>query len=139
MMNAYANFDDYLQDQEPKNRTIIRALRKFVRAVEPHLSEAVKWGNGCWVAGAEPVAYVYSDVGFVQFGFFGGSALKDPRGLLEGKGRYVRHIKVRASSDIDKQAFGALLRQAMRTRRPSQPRAAGKRAQPSRTARSSRS
>jgi len=48
----------------------------------------------------------------VQFGFFNGSSLKDPEGLLEGKGRYVRHIKVRAPSDIDQPAFEALLRQA---------------------------
>jgi hypothetical protein len=33
--------------------------------------------------------------------------------LLEGKGRYVRHIKVHDPSDIDKQAFAALLKQAV--------------------------
>jgi hypothetical protein len=48
----------------------------------------------------------------VQFGFFHGSALKDPKGLLEGKGQYVRHIKLRARSGIDEPAFAALLRQA---------------------------
>ncbi len=61
-----------------------------------------------------PVAYVYSATGYVQFGFFRGSALKDPRGLLEGKGKYVRHIKVRGPSEIDERAFAALLRQAAR-------------------------
>jgi hypothetical protein len=130
MMKSYANFDDYLRDQPPKNRAIIRALRKFVKAVEPQLSEAVKWGNGCWLAGAEPVAYVYSDAGLVQFGFFSGAALRDPRGLLEGKGQYVRHIKVRGSTDIDELAFGALLRQAARSRRPSQRRPVSKRGTP---------
>jgi hypothetical protein len=114
MMKAYSSFDDYVQDQAPKNQAIIRVLRRFVRATAPGLSEAVKWGNGCWVAGAEPVAYVYSDAGFVRFGFFRGSSLKDPRGLLEGNGRYVRHIKVRTPSAIDKRAFGALLKQAAR-------------------------
>jgi len=97
-MKAYANFDDYLKDQSPKNQVIIRALRKFVKRVEPGLGEAVKWGNGCWVSKNGPVAYVYSDTGYVQFGFFNGSSLKDPRGLLEGEGRYVRHIKVRDRS-----------------------------------------
>jgi hypothetical protein len=32
--------------------------------------------------------------------------------LLEGKGQYVRHIKVRSPSGIDEKAFAALLRQA---------------------------
>jgi hypothetical protein len=111
-MKAYETFDLYLADQPPKNRTLIRALRKFVKRVAPALEESVKWGNGCWVNGKDPVAYVYSDTGLVQFGFFRGASLDDPKGLLEGKGEYVRHIKVRKTADIDERAFGALLRQA---------------------------
>ena len=133
-MKKYASFDDYLDDQPAKNRTIIRALRRFVKRVEPGLEESVKWGNGCWVKektpkgkaakgktvkgktaeGKVPVSYVYSAPDYVQLGFFRGSSLKDPRGLLEGNGQYVRHIKVRKASDIDEDAFTALLRQAAR-------------------------
>jgi hypothetical protein len=113
-MKAYESFDDYIADQAPKNQTIIRALRKFVKRVQPGLAETVKWGNGCWVGKKGPVAYVYSDAGFVQFGFFHGSALTDRLGLLEGKGRYVRHIKVHDRSEIDEKAFASLLRQAGR-------------------------
>ena len=112
-MKKYASFDAYLKGQSVRNQPIIRALRRFVKSVKPGLSEAVKWGNGCWLGSdGKPVAYVYSDTGFVQFGFLNGSSLKDPGGLLEGNGAYVRHIKVRASSDIDKRAFAALLKQA---------------------------
>jgi hypothetical protein len=117
-MKAYASFDDYLSDQPPGNRRIIQALRRLVHAVGPGLTEAVKWGNGCWVGAVEPVAYVYSDAGFVQFGFFRGATLEDPLGLLEGKGRYVRHIKVRAPGELDTPAIRALLRQAIRASRP---------------------
>ena len=80
----------------------------------PELEEAVKWGNGCWVKGKAPVAYVYSDKDHVQFGFIRGASLKDPKSLLVGKGQYVRHVKVRAVKDIDEAAFWALLRQAAR-------------------------
>jgi hypothetical protein len=111
-MKAYASFDLYLAGQAPRNQDVIRALRKFVKRVAPQLQESVKWGNGCWVQGKVPVAYVYSAPDHVQFGFFGGSALKDPRGLLKGEGKFVRHIKVSHRSDIDETAFGALLRQA---------------------------
>jgi hypothetical protein len=113
-MKAYATFDLYLADQSPENRKIIRALRRFVRRVAPKLQESVKWGNGCWLKGKAPVAYVYSADGYVQLGFFRGASLADPRGLLEGKGEYVRHVKVRKVADIDAAAFGALLRQAAR-------------------------
>ncbi len=74
----------------------------------------MKWGNGCWLKGKVPVAYVYSDKGYVQFGFIRGSALDDPKKLLHGKGAHVRHIKVRATSDIDARSFAAYLRQAIK-------------------------
>jgi hypothetical protein len=121
-MKTYASFDEYLADQSPKNQATIRALRKFVKRTAPELSEAVKWGNGCWLGKKGPVAYVYSDTGFVQFGFFRGAALIDAQGLLEGKGQYVRHIKVRSPSGIDEQAFAALLRQAAGSK-PGRPKA----------------
>ena len=113
-MKVYATFDEYLADQAPRNQNVIRALRKFVKRIAPQLQESVKWGNGCWVHGKAPVAYVYSAPEHVQFGFFGGSSLRDPAGLLKGEGKFVRHVKVRTRSDIDETAFERLLRQAVK-------------------------
>jgi len=113
-MKAYATFSKYLADQAPRNRSIIRALRTFVKRVAPQLQESVKWGNGCWLDGKTPVAYVYSAPDHVHFGFVRGSALKDPKGLLQGNSQYVRHIKVFKRAEINERAFGALLRQAMK-------------------------
>lgn len=120
-MKAYASFDAYLADQAPRNRAIIRALRGFVRRAAPRLQESVKWGNGCWVKGTIPIAYVYSAPDHVQFGFFAGAALEDPKGLLRGEGRFVRHVKVKQRAAIDEPAFAALLRQAMRRGAPARP------------------
>ena len=113
-MKRYASFDDYLAGQAAKNQPIIRALRRFVKRAVPKLEESVKWGNGCWLKGKVPVSYVYSAQDYVQFGFFRGASLKDPKGLLHGEGAYVRHIKVYKPSDIDDKAFRALLKQAAR-------------------------
>jgi hypothetical protein len=114
-MKAYATFDLYQADQSAKNRKVIAALRELVKRVAPKLDESVKWGNGCWLRAGAPVSYVYSAADHVQFGFFRGAALDDPRGLFEGKAQYVRHIKVRTVDEIDEKAFAALLRQAMKT------------------------
>jgi hypothetical protein len=111
-MKAYPSFDEYLKDQPPRNQAVIRALRRLVRRVQPKLAEVVKWGNGCWVDGTTPIAYVYSAPDHVQFGFFWGSSFKDPKRLLHGNGKYVRHTKVRKPSEVDEKAFAALLRQA---------------------------
>ena len=61
---------------------------------------------------SSPVAYVHCEHDHVQFGFFGGSALKDPKRLLKGQGKFVRHIKVVKRTDIDEATFAALLKQA---------------------------
>jgi uncharacterized protein YdhG (YjbR/CyaY superfamily) len=53
-MKTYTSFDDYLKDQNPSNQAIIRALRRLVKRVVPGLSEAVKWGNGCWISSNRP-------------------------------------------------------------------------------------
>jgi hypothetical protein len=112
-MKAYATFDLYLRDQRPRNRAVLRALRAFVRKTAPSLEESVKWGNGCWLSDGAPIAYVHSDADHVQFGFIRGASLRDPRGLLQGNGRFVRHTKVRRAEDIDRKAFAALLAQAV--------------------------
>ena len=44
-MKKYGSFDEYFADQSPKNRSIIRTLRTFVKRVAPGLQESVKWGN----------------------------------------------------------------------------------------------
>jgi len=113
-MKRYATFDAYLAGQAAKNRTIIRAFRKFVKRVAPQLQESVKWGNGCWLKGKVPVSYVYSAPDHVQFGFFRGASLKDPKGLLRGEGQYVRHVRVTKTSEFDVKAVRALLKQAAR-------------------------
>lgn len=112
-MKAYASFDLYLADRPPEQRRLIQALRRFVRRIAPTLQESVKWGNGCWLAGKAPVAYVYSAPDHVQFGFLRGSSLADPQRLLVGNGQYVRHVKVRRPADIDEHAFAALLLQTL--------------------------
>jgi hypothetical protein len=121
-MPAYPSFDAYLAAQSPRHQRLIRELRKFVKRTAPELQEAVKWVNGCWVKGKVPVSYVYCAPDYLQFGFFGGAALKDPGGLLHGDGRYVRHVKVRRSSDIDERAFARLLEHAVALTGGSHPR-----------------
>ena len=113
-MKRYASFDAYARDQSPRNQAMIRSLRAIVKRSAPKLTESVKWGNGCWLAGEDPVAFVYSRPEYLEFGFFRATDLDDPAGLLEGKGRYVRHVKMRTPADTRRPAALKLLRQAAR-------------------------
>lgn len=112
-MKKYPSFDEFYRDQSPKTRAVLRALRRFVKTAAPKLVESVKWGNGCWLLGDAPVCFAHIEPDHVQFGFFHGARLEDPKALLQGSAQYVRHIKLRKPTDIQATAFKALLKQAI--------------------------
>lgn len=115
-MKAYADFDAFVADQGPAPQALIRKLRRLVKRAAPALVEGVKWGNGCWTKGKKPVAFVHAAPDHLQFGFFAGALLKDPRKLLRGSGAWVRHVRIASTSDIDPPALTTLLRQAAKTK-----------------------
>ena len=57
-------------------------------------------------------AYVNAFTAHVNVGFFRGAELADPAQLLEGTGKKMRHVKVRARSDIKKRLFTSWIKQA---------------------------
>jgi hypothetical protein len=45
----------------------------------------------------------------INVGFFHGTSLPDPAGLLEGTGKFMRHVKVKPGLTFDKPALEALI------------------------------
>ncbi len=67
--------------------------------------------DGCPVACVEDVPFGYVNVfkAHVNVGFFFGAQLPDPRGLLEGSGKRMRHVKVKPGEELDSAALSALI------------------------------
>jgi len=65
--------------------------------------------DGCPVAclGDAPFGYVNVFAAHVNVGFFHGAALPDPARLLQGSGKFMRHVKLR----LEKATNGAALKQ----------------------------
>ena len=57
-------------------------------------------------------AYVNAFTSHVNVGFFYGAFLADPGGLLEGRGKRMRHVKLRPGVEVDPDALGRLIRAA---------------------------
>lgn len=106
-----------VKEIEPGKRALVESLRAFVKSQAPGLKEAVKWGNLTWV-GNNNVCWIIVYRDHVDFGFFNGAKLKDARGLLEGTGKGLRHIKVFKAGDIREADFAPLLKQAVAMDRP---------------------
>jgi len=67
--------------------------------------------DGCPVACVDDAPFGYVNVfrAHATVGFFHGAELLDPSGLLEGSGKHMRHVKVKATADLDSEALGALI------------------------------
>jgi hypothetical protein len=59
--------------------------------------------------GDVPFAYVGVFAAHVSVGFFHGASLPDPAGLLEGAGRYMRHVKLKPGVAVDASALETLV------------------------------
>src|SRR3954471_3986259 len=116
-MKKFDTFAHWAADQHAHQKKMINALRKLMKKTAPALVESVKWGNGVWLGEEWPVAFLHAKDDHLQFGFFGGTGLSDPDGLLKGSGKHVKHIKVYTIDDIDEAAFARLIRQAVRHER----------------------
>lgn len=57
-------------------------------------------------------AYVNAFKAHVNVGFFRGAGIADPDGLLEGTGKFMRHVKLRPGRDIDAGALRRLIETA---------------------------
>lgn len=60
-------------------------------------------------AGPAAFAYVNAFTAHAAVGFFHGSSLPDPAGLLEGSGKRMRHVKLRPGAEVDEDALRALI------------------------------
>jgi hypothetical protein len=67
--------------------------------------------DGCPVAclGDAPFGYVNVFTSHVNVGFFHGAALPDPARLLQGAGRFMRHVKLRPETVTDAAALSKLI------------------------------
>ncbi len=111
-MEAEKTVESWMSRLEPDLRAVAEAIRKLVLEAEPDLTESIKWGNPTYEKQGR-VCYLAATKGYVSLGFFNGASLTDTEGRIEGTGKKMRHVKVRALSDIDQQQFAAWIREAV--------------------------
>ncbi len=104
--------DGYIDSLPPNQSEIVAALRRIVRKAEPKAKETFKWAQPVYESGG-PFCYIKAFKTAVNFGFWRGVDLKDPKGRLEGSGEKMRHVKITRLEDIDEGLFAAFVKQAV--------------------------
>ena len=104
--------DAWLKKHEGELGTIARRWFEAMRKCGDEVREV--FHDGCPVAclGDAPFGYVNVFSSHVNVGFFQGAALPDPAHLLQGAGKFMRHVKLRAGTATNAAALSKLIETA---------------------------
>lgn len=91
---------------------IARRWFEVMRDCGDDVRELLHDGHPTACVGEAAFAYVNAFRAHANVGFFRGAELADPAGMLEGTGKFMRHVKLRPRTDIDAEALVELVKTA---------------------------
>ena len=109
---AAKTVDEYITGLDEWKGAVVAKCREIVRDSVPDVEEAIKWAQPVFSSNG-PFCYIKAFKNSVNFGFWRGVDLDDPKRLLKGTGEKMRHVPLKSVDDIDVDALSALVRQAV--------------------------
>ena len=106
--------DAWLDRQPDELAAVARRWFEVMRACGDDVRELLHDGHPTACVGDAAFGYVNVFTAHVNVGLFRGAELADPAGLLEGSGRFMRHVKLRPACHVDTAALEALIEAAYR-------------------------
>ena len=94
----------------------VARLRQIVDAAAPEASSTIKWAQPVWDTNG-PFAYVKAFTSSVNIGFWRGTQLDDPAGILDGEGERMKHLTLREGDPIPADELAGFVRQAVELNR----------------------
>ena len=104
--------DQWMREQPEELAQIARDWFDVMRACGDDVRELIHDDQPTACVGDAAFAYVDAFTAHVNVGFFQGNELDDPAGLLEGTGKFMRHVKVRPGRPLNEAALRALIEHA---------------------------
>ena len=92
--------------------TTARRWFDAMRGCGDDVRELLHDGHPTACVGDAAFGYVNAFTSHVNVGFFRGAEIVDPAGLLEGTGRFMRHVKLRPDRHVDAAALTRLIETA---------------------------
>src|SRR5688572_4657892 len=101
--------DAWLQQHTGELGEIARYWFEAMRQRGHDVRESLHDGHPTACVGDEAFGYVNAFRGHVNVGFFRGAEIADAKGILEGAGKFMRHVKVGPGRDCDAVALSGLV------------------------------
>ena len=95
-----AEFIADLLSESPERYEMVLQVRKLHFDTDQKLMEKIMYGGLVFFQGKELMSGIFLRKEHISIEFGNGSVLSDPDSVLEGKGKYRRHIKIRCLDDI---------------------------------------
>ena len=101
--------DHWMKERSGELGAIARRWFEVMRKCGDEVRELLHDGCPTACLGDVPFGYVNVFTSHVNVGFFQGASLPDPAGLLQGKGRFMRHVKLRTGEAANDAALSELI------------------------------
>ena len=92
--------------------SIAKRWFEVMRGCGDDVRELLHDGHPTACVGDAAFAYVNAFTAHVNVGFFLGACIADPDGLLQGAGKFMRHVKLGPGRDVDAAALMKLIETA---------------------------
>ncbi len=110
-------FLDDMIVSDPDRSDIIEKLREVVFQVDPSISERIMYGGIMFSSEGssreKDFGGIFAYQKHVSFEFSSGAQMDDPARILEGNGKFRRHIKIHCLSDIEDKGVVSFIEQAL--------------------------
>jgi hypothetical protein len=104
--------DAWMKKHRGELGTIAHLWFEVMRSCGDEVREVLHDGCPTACLGDAPFGYVNVFTAHVNVGFFQGAALSDPAGLLQGAGKFMRHVKLRPGAATNDAALRRLIEAA---------------------------
>src|SRR5580698_11365641 len=99
----------WMRERSGELGEIARQWFEVMRGCGRDIRELLQDGHPTACVGDAAFGYVNAFTTHVNVGFFRGAELSDPNGLLEGTGKFMRHVKLKPGSNVDATALLKLI------------------------------
>lgn len=119
----FGTFSELLGMAPESLQPIMVELKNIITEIDPDTVEVVRLGDRAATYGVGPqkmkqgYTYILPHKSWVNLGFFRGGSLDDPKGLLEGTGKNMRHVKIHSLEAAGNDDLKSLIRLALEERR----------------------
>jgi hypothetical protein len=102
----------WMREHADELGTIAQRWFEVMRDCGDDVREVLHDGHPTACVADAAFAYVNAFRSHVNVGFFHGAGIADPHGLLEGSGKFMRHVKLRPGREADAGALRQLIETA---------------------------